>query len=379
MVRPRPLFPLLTGTLLEHLLGMLRDLGVNRAIVCANGKARVLREHFRERGYADISLEYYDDQLPRGPGGCIRDVAGFVRGGTFLVLEAGLFLEGDVAALVEEHRKRGSALTLAAVPVHEWAGGDGTVSTDAPLSPLGVYVAEPEILDHIPPQGYCDIKEQLIPGLSKMGLATSHARYRGRHRRISDARSYAALIQEMLSGAIGSEHTTSLTQTAPLVWVDESACIDPSAMLIGPIVVRASAVVGREAVLTGPTLVCDDVVIAERAFVSGSILWPGSSIGSGATVEHTIVTDSFRVQDGARLQHCVAVEREMGLGEVHGLRLGGFGVDTVRRASMLGQPNGSILPRLAMLWRSLKAMRHGSGASAPQPATGAATPTPPHR
>ena len=121
MVRPRPLFPLVTGVLLDHVFRTLYAAGVDEAIVCANGKTRILREHFLSRPAERMGVSFYDDELPRGTAGCIKDVADQVSDGPFLVIEGGLFIDGDVGSLIEEHRASGAAMTVGAVPAWEWA------------------------------------------------------------------------------------------------------------------------------------------------------------------------------------------------------------------------------------------------------------------
>ena len=88
MVRPRPLFPLPTNVLLEHSLKTLRDVGVDEAIICANGKTHIFEGHFDDNPSGHVQLDFHDDVLPRGTAGCLQDVADFLADGTFLVVGA---------------------------------------------------------------------------------------------------------------------------------------------------------------------------------------------------------------------------------------------------------------------------------------------------
>ena len=88
MVRPRPLFPLPTNVLLEHSLKTLRDVGVDEAIICADGKTHIFEGHFDDNPSGHVQLDSHDDVLPRGTAGCLQDVADFLADGTFLVVGA---------------------------------------------------------------------------------------------------------------------------------------------------------------------------------------------------------------------------------------------------------------------------------------------------
>ena len=362
LVRPRPLFPLVSDVLLGKLLRTLHETDVSEAVVCANGKTRVMREHFLKRPSEVMPLEFYDDEMPRGAGGCVKDVEGFLGNEPFLVVEGGLFLDGDLKGLIEEHRASGSAMTVAAVPAREWSGGDGSGRDGERLSPLGVYVAEPEVLAHIPEHGFYDMKEQLIPKLKSRGLRVSASRYHGQHRRIGCANTYAAFVQELLSGVLGMAVFAGLQETASQVWQAEGAQVAPTARLIGPVVVGPNAVVGAEAVVTGPTLIGEGVVVGERAFVSASILWPNCVVGFGARVEGSIVTDSFRVGDSTRLSHSVAVDKTLRQGDVHGLGMSGYSVHSYETVTELVRKQASFMTALHKMRRSLFAMRHGQAA-----------------
>ena len=358
LVRPRPLFPLVTGVLIERLLRALHETDVSEAVICANGKTRVMREHFLRRPPDLVSVEFSDDELPRGAAGCLKDVGGFLGSDTFLVVEAGTFIDGGLARLIEDHKKSGAAMTMAAVPARERQGGDGRTANGEPLSPLGAYVVEPSILEHIPANGFCDLKEQLVPKLRSKGLRVSVSRFHGRHRRVGCANSYAALVQELLGGAFGADEFGGMEEVASQVWKAKGAKVDPTAILVGPVVVGANAVVGAEAIVAGPTLIGDDAVIGEKAFVSASILWPTCDIGFGARVEQCIVTDAFHVKEMAWLSQSVAVDKALRVGDVRGLGMSGYSVRAQEAATAVLRKPHSFTMALSGLRRSLAAMRH---------------------
>ncbi len=355
MVRPRALFPLVGDVLVQQLLKILQTVDVEEAVICANGRTHVLREHFDKNPAPHIELAFHDDQLPRGTAGCLGDMADFLKDGTFLVLEAGLFLDGDIEHVIADHARSGSAMTLSAVPAHAWAAGEGhgTAQEEGNISPLGLYVMEPDVLDLIPEHGFCDIKEQLIPKMRERRLEVSLSHFQGRYRRISDAHSYAMLVQEILSGMFGDDQFTQMTEIAPHVWTDQGARIDPSAQLIGPIVVGRNAVLGKNAVVRGPSVIGENVFVDDQAVVSGSILWPNATVGLDATVEHSIVTDSFPVSVFDHLSCSVAIDRELTLGDMHGLKQGGYQIASPYQIAKLTRNWRWPLTAMMNAWRSL--------------------------
>ena len=93
--------------------------------MCSNGKTRILQQFLTEHPVPEASLSFVDDELPRGAGGCLRDAAGQLGDGPFLVLEGRLFIEGDLSELADEHASSGAALTVGVVPAANWSCGEG--------------------------------------------------------------------------------------------------------------------------------------------------------------------------------------------------------------------------------------------------------------
>ncbi|HPD17268.1 MAG TPA: sugar phosphate nucleotidyltransferase [Planctomycetota bacterium] len=365
VVRPKALFPLIQDVIVGRLLRALHNTDVDEAIICANGKTRVLKEHFLRTAPDLLSLAFSDDELPRGAAGCLKDAEGFIGGGSFLVVESSLFLDGGIRELVERHRAAGAAMTIAAVPAWEGRRDAELGGCGVPLAPLGVYVAEPEVLDRIPSHGYFDLKEQLVPKLRAAGADVLVSQYRGRYRVVAHASSYASLVQELLDGELGLEDFAGLREVERQVWVTDSAQVASSAVLVGPVVVGAGAVIEAEAVVAGPSLVGEQVGIGTGAFVSGSILWPGCRIGAGASVERSIVTDHFRVAEMARLSHSVAVDTSLRVGEARGFDQRGYLVRAQGTPAAVAEKPRGLRGALSGLWRGLRGGGQGGRDQAP--------------
>jgi NDP-sugar pyrophosphorylase family protein len=353
MVRPRAMFPVSTDVLLKHSLKTLHSVGVDEAVICADGKTHIVEAHFEDNPSSHVELGFQDEGFPRGTAGCLRDTADFLTGNTFLVVEGSLFLDGDLRQLIDAHARNGSAMTLGAVRARDWRGGNVSAQGDEPLSPLGVYVVEPEVLDHIPERSYCDIKEQLIPLLQKRGLDVVASKFEGRHRRILDASSYGTFVAEILNGVFGDEHFSELTEVALNVWVGKDARIAPSAELTGPVVVGRNAVIGEKVMVIGPTVIGENVVLDDQAVVEDSILWPNVTVGLGARVEHSIITDSFHVSVFQKVSESVAIDQELSLGDMHGLSRGGYAVGVSGRAGPAIRKARSPVTAIAKAWRRI--------------------------
>jgi lipopolysaccharide/colanic/teichoic acid biosynthesis glycosyltransferase len=79
------------------------------------------------------------------------------------------------------------------------------------------------------------------------------------------------------------------TLHAPGVWVGEGASIDPSARVIGPVIVQAGAVVGPECTVVGPAVLGRGSRVERGAALAQSVLAGGAVVPSGRTVRHRCV------------------------------------------------------------------------------------------
>ena len=327
MVRPRPLFPLDSGVLLDITVRMLHKAGIDEAIICTGGRIKAFRNYMRLNPTVR-KLDLHDDRLLRGSAGCLQDVAGFVGREPFLVVESDVFVDGGLPELIESHRKNRLAITVGAVPSSAWRASDGIVEPGAPLAPLGAYVMQPEVLEHIPEVGDYDIKGQLLPKLAAGPLGVSIVKYRGRHRRVFDPSSYAGLVTETLFGVFGDRPLEQMRQIGDEIWAGERVSIAKSARLVGPLVLCGDVTIGEKAFVRGPSLLCENVVVKHGAAVMASILWSGAVVGDGSVVEDAILADSFRVAKHRRLSCSVAASRRFGCKDVHALMQSGYTVST---------------------------------------------------
>src|SRR5262249_19784364 len=85
---PRPLVPVALSPLISYPLRWLRDGGVLRAAICANGTTRALEAALGDGAALGIDLTHRQDSQPRGAAGCVRD-AGMRYGSDTLLIADG--------------------------------------------------------------------------------------------------------------------------------------------------------------------------------------------------------------------------------------------------------------------------------------------------
>jgi mannose-1-phosphate guanylyltransferase len=259
---PKPMLPIANRPFLEHQIEHLAGHGVDDVILSCGYLPDPIREHFGDR------LRYAVEPEPLGTGGAIRFAADGI-GETFLVCNGDVLTDLDVGALVDQHRDRGAAATIALHRVDDPSAyglvrtdPDGRVTAFVEKPPpgeadvdtinAGTYVLEPAVLELIEPGRAVSVEREVFPRLIGRGLYAQVAS--GRWRDIGTPDSYlAANLERMPPGGL----------------VDPAADVDPSAN------------------------------------VTESVVGAAARIGAGARIDRSVVLPDARVPEGAQFEHAV--------------------------------------------------------------------------
>jgi mannose-1-phosphate guanylyltransferase len=262
---PKPMLPIANRPFLEHQVEHLRSHGVDRIVLACGYKPDAIRAHFGSE------LEYVVEPEPLGTGGAIAYAAREAAiSETFVACNGDVLTDLDLTALVAFHRVRRARMTIALHPVDD-PSRYGVVATDAdgavtafiekpspgstPVRTInaGTYVAEPDVLDLIPPGGSVSVEYDVFPRIVGAGLY--------------------ALADEGAWRDIGTPESflaANLDRMPPGGLVDPTADIDPTASV--------------ERSVVGP-----DCRIGARARVRDSVILAGALVAEGMTVDNQVV------------------------------------------------------------------------------------------
>ena len=285
---PRPLVPVALEPLISYPLRWLRDGGIPRATICANGTTRLLDATFGDGRELEMELDYYKDLTPRGAAGCVRD-AGLESGAETLVVTDGTAIPTlNLGEILLSHFVSGAAVTAV---VHRER------RAFAPPTPAGVYVFERRALEHVASTGFQDIKENLIPRLHRAGERVVAHESSGLSPHVFNAQTYVAVNHWMLQRLAGS--------TAGGDLVDPSACVEAGARLVGPVQLGPGARVLAGATIVGPSTIGADSVVGRDALVARSVVWSRCAIGERSVVHGCVLGTDAVVPPGSGLFNVV--------------------------------------------------------------------------
>jgi exosortase len=260
---PTPLWPVEGKAVLLRLLSYLAQEGLGRAVICGGTDNEIYQDAVDSN--ASLEVSFLSEPLPIGAAGCIRDAAGDQPHELLLVLHGTIVSGPPIEWLVKAHLDRKSDLTVILNPPR--------IGCNRPEF-AGIYVCGREVVKHIPQEGYCDIKEGLIPSLWRAGKNVQVATLPQPSGTFRNAEGYLNAVFEY---------------SQPGSFIHAGAQISTSAKICGAVIIMDNVIVCDDAVIIGPAIIEKDVVVGRNAVVSQSVLWAGSSVGENAQVNKCVV------------------------------------------------------------------------------------------
>ncbi len=188
---PKPMLPLggAPGTpgqpMLEYILCHLKRHGFDQVAVNLHFMPEVIQDHFADGSRWGLRLTYSHEPQLLGTAGGTKKMESFFQGdGPFLVQYGDIVTNQDFTAMFGFHQQRKALATLL---VHQRAGSNSALSVDstgcierflerpseAQRSTVaqswvfsGITICQPELLDLIPPQTFCDFPRDIFAPLT---------------------------------------------------------------------------------------------------------------------------------------------------------------------------------------------------------------------
>jgi len=297
---PRPLLPVAQQPLVTYALRWMAEGGLRGATICANSEVRIIRARLKGSAFG-LRLDYLEDWSPRGAAGCVRDAGIKSDAATFVVADGTAVPVVDLAALLADHLASRAAITVV-------VGADGA----GRLRPSGVYVFDRRSFSYISEDGYQDIKERLIPRLYAAGEQVSTHMAQGVAPRVVNADTYLALNQWVVERTSRHREPPDGFRSFGETVLHDSALVDPTARLLGPVLLGARVSVQAGATLVGPVSIGPGTTVGLGAVVSRSVVWSHCVVGDRSFVDRSMLADRAIVAPGGSVISAMMTSRNGG-------------------------------------------------------------------
>lgn len=282
---PIALWPIAGKPALECLLDHLANQGINQVVICSNGDGSLLEKSIHTNHH--LYMKFLNERLPVGTAGCIRDAAGDEQDVILLIFPASIVSPPKIDMLIQAHRDEGDDLTVVFNPSNGNDNGNDNSFGEA----AGIYICETSILEHIPKEGYSDIKEGLIPEMLRAGktihtvvLPYHVGNFRNHEEYLNAVSNYLENTPKLNAGLKPCKGIDS-----QIIWMAANTRIDPSARIYGPVVIMEGACISKNAVVFGHTILGRNVSIGQNSVVVNSVLWDNARVGPNCEIQQCII------------------------------------------------------------------------------------------
>lgn len=313
---PKPLLPVCGVPFLSGIIRNLAAIGIERVLLVVGPDTTPFEVLGSDAARVGVTVEAVPEPTPLDTAGGVRAALDRVTG-TFLVLNGDILTGLDLPALIDQHRRRGAAATLALTRVEDTStfgvcvrDGDRIVDFVEKPAPgtlpgqdavnAGTYVLEPAAMERFP-QGPLSFERDVFPGLvadgADVGGMVSDAVWAD----LGTPERFLRGQRLILDGAVRWPGATDLLHEARDAHEHPDLEVAASAEIRGPVRALPGTRIGEDAVV-GPYVVLGaGSWVGSGATVRDSVMFDAASLGSQAVVDSALVGARVRLGSRARV------------------------------------------------------------------------------
>ncbi len=327
--QPKPMVPIVGKPCMEHIIELLREHGFEDIIVTVAFLPQAIRSYFGVGENLGVAIEYSVEESPLGTAGSVR-LASDKLDETFLIISGDALCDFDLSKLVAFHRERRAAVTIGLKSVPNPLEFGIVVTDDegrierflekpswgqvfSDTINTGVYVLEPEVLEHVPTDRPFDFSKELFPLLLEMGRPLYGFPMEGYWQDVGNLEQYRQANFDALDERV--RLTIPGIRLRGNIWLGEGVELDDLDEVEGPALISNYCRIAGDAHVGPYSVLSASVTLRERARTVRSVIEASSHIGRGALVEGAIVGRSCDIRAHARLHEGVALGDEVKVGE----------------------------------------------------------------
>lgn len=300
---PKPMIPLMNRPVMQYAVELLRDHGIRDIAVTLGYQPEAITDYFGDGADFGVSLRWYKESTPLGTAGSVRNVSDFLDE-TFVVLSGDGITDLDLTAVLSLHRRQKALATLVLhreaqpaeyglVSIDDEGRVLGFVEKPAPGDGAGqnvntgIYILEPEILQHIPPKQPYDFGSELFPRLVREGAkffghVTDHYWCD-----VGDLGAYLRAHADAMDGRI---RRPGLSLRPGGVAILPGAFVDRTAVLEAPCLIGSGAKIHAGARIGAYTVVGTNAVVGANADLKRTILWTNAQAAPRAQLRGCVLS-----------------------------------------------------------------------------------------
>ena len=299
---PKPMLPLANRPMMEHVVNLLKQHGIDEIVVTVAFLANQIRTYFGDGSEFGVKMVYATEDTPLGTAGSVRNAMDELTE-RFLVISGDVLTDIDLGKILAFHEEKQAMATIGLVAVDNplefgivITKEDGSIErflekptwgqVFSDTINTGIFVLEPEVFDYIPADQPVDFSSEVFPALLADGKPLYGAVAEGYWEDVGTLESYVSSHKDVMDGKVQVD--VPGFELGRGVWLGEGADVHPDATIDG------FAVIGENCRVEAGTRIGDYTVLGGNVRVRG-----------GADIERSVVHDNAYLGENVRLRGAV--------------------------------------------------------------------------
>ncbi len=327
--QPKPMMPIANRPMMEHIVRLLADHGIDQIVVTVAFLANQIRTYFGDGSELGVEMRYATEETPLGTAGSVRNAADELDD-TFLVISGDVLTDVDLTGLIKAHRDSGALGTIALKRVEDpvefgivITGEDGRIErflekptwgqVFSDTINTGIYVLEPEVFDYIAPGENVDFSGDVFPAALANGKQLYGHVIDGYWEDVGTLDAYLHAHHDILDGLVSVDIDGFKVRED--VWLGEGADLDPEAKVEGPAIIGPNCRIEAGAHIGGHSVLGGDVVVKHDAQVVRSVIHEHTYLGASARVRGAVVGRACDLRSGSSIEPGAVLGNECFVGD----------------------------------------------------------------
>jgi mannose-1-phosphate guanylyltransferase / phosphomannomutase len=328
--QPKPMVPVAGKPCMEHIVELVRSHGITNVVATLAYMPQTIRGYFGEGSHLGVELDYSVEEVPAGTAGSVKLLEHYLDE-TFLVVSGDALTDIDLASLLEFHRERGAAATIALKRVPDplefgvvITGEDGRIErflekpswgeVFSDTINTGIYALEPEVLRHIPPDQPFDFSKELFPALLDAGAPLfGWVAEDGYWQDIGNIVQYQEANRDALDGKVKLE--IAGVRLRDNVYVGEGSLAENIEQIQGPAVIGNYCAIDASASIGRYTVLGNNVIVKEFCETENCVVDSNTYLGPRSQVRGAVIGKNCEVRAHASIAEGAVIGDECSIGE----------------------------------------------------------------
>jgi len=325
---------------MEQTMMTLKDLGITEFIVLLYFKPEIIQDYFGDGSDFGIKITYVVPDDDYGTAGAVKLAQEYIGDDNFIIISGDLVTDFDFQKIFDYHKSKNSKLTITLTSVDNplefgvvIANEEGKIEkflekpswgeVFSDTINTGIYIIEPEILEHIPKGENFDFAKDLFPQLMQEGVELIAGHATGYWRDVGNPDSYREAHEDIMSGRVefakpGKEDK----YPEGVLYSDENYTLSEGVEIIGKVVLGKNVTIGKRTKLKN-VVIGDNVEIDEDSKISNSVFWENIKVGKGTKIDNAVIcndnvigrnskmTAGIILAEGCEIGELVTVEKDV--------------------------------------------------------------------